>query len=244
MAKDAHRILYLDDFHASDPLFLQSLGQALARWRRKPAPIVVHGSAEIAERWLEARGILKQREQGIVPVGNSEEHRLVERAGRHLNQHIAAIFNETAVPTVAVFGTQRRALVVENGRISARNGEWIVSLANQGVVPVLAAFAREETTGKTGEVAVWDAVEAIADLVDRHPTEVVFFSKTNLPGIMEAGEPLDEVDITHPKLASVLPDRHGLERILAANLSVLLTNSTRLADPAGPVGTRVQLEER
>lgn len=243
MAKDAYRILYLDDYHASDPHFLQSLGQALARWPRTPAPIVVHGSAEIAERWLEGRGVLKRREQGIVPVGNPEEHQLVERAGRHLNQHIAAIFNEAAVSTVAVFGTQRSTLIVEKSRISARNGEWIVRLANQGVVPVLAAFAREESTGKTGEVALWDAVEAIADLVDRSRTEVVFFSKTNLPGIMEAGEPMGEVDVTHPKLRSVLPDQHGLERILAADLSVLLTNSTRLADPAGPVGTKVQFDE-
>lgn len=240
MEQKSKQILYLDDYHAGDVLFLQSIAQALAKFTRRPVPVVVHGSAEAAERLLEAKGIFRRREAGIIPVESVEEHRIVEQAARRLNQHIVAILNEAVVATVGVFGTQRGTLLVRNGEVTAAGGVWVRELADQGIVPVLAAFARDESSARIGEVPLPDAVSAVAKLLGRNDVEVVFFTKTNLPGVMDAGKPVRQVGLKHSMLQSAVPDQDGLQRVLATGLSVLLTNTTRLAEPGGPVGTKIR----
>lgn len=240
MEQKRNHILYLDDYHAGDVLFLQSLAQALAKVKMRPVPIVVHGSAEAAERLLEAKGIFRRREAGVIPVESIEEHRIVEQAARRLNQHIVAVLNDAVVATVGVFGTQRGTLLVRNGQLTADRGAWVKRLAEQGIVPVLAAFARDESSGRIGEVPLPDAVCAVAKLLGKNEVEVVFFTKTNLPGVMGGGKPLKQIDLGHSKLQRAVSDQDGLERVLENGLSVLLTNTTRLADPGGPVGTTIQ----
>lgn len=240
MQRSIRYIIHLDDPHASDPLFLQSLGRALALAALRPAPIIVHGSAEVAELLLEAEGIFHQREGGVIPIQSLREHQLVERAGRHLNQQISAILNEAALANVAVFGTQRRALVVEDGRVHARDGAWIAELSKQGVTPIVAAFARDAEGERSGEVPLVDAELAIAHLLHPEPVEVVIFTRTNLPGIMEGGRTIEQINIGDPKIVASVSDRIGMEMIVNAGYSVLLTNTTRLADRTGPVGTHVR----
>lgn len=239
MTQSTFRILYLDDYHAGDVLFLQTLARALGRWNARPAPVLVHGSGEAAERALESKGIFRTREGGLLPVESPEEHRLVNQAGKLLNQHILAVLNDAVVSAVGVVGTQRRTLMVEDGRVAASGAEWILAMVRQGVVPVLAAFAREARSGATGEVPIADAVAALAAMFGVDDTEIVFFTRTNLPGIMEGGRPRPRIEASDPRLDEAVPDLDGLKRLRAMGLPVLLTNTTRLADRGGPIGTAI-----
>lgn len=232
-------ILYLDDYHASDPLFLQSLGRALARQVWQQGPIVVHGSGEAGERMLEASGIFRERRNGVLAVQSAQEAALVEQGIRRLNQKIVEIFTDAIVSTVGILGTQRRALVVlEDGSLRT-DGTWIHRLAEKGIVTVLGAFAQREADDATGEIPVWDAVEALARSFAGATPEIVFFTSTNLPGVMRGGAPIPELDATDGLLDSSVGDKAAMQRISRAGFSVLLTNTTRFADPGGPIGTKI-----
>ena len=52
-------ILYLDDFHLGDPMFLGRLGRGISRSGLKLA--VVHSPREIIEREMESLGIFFRR---------------------------------------------------------------------------------------------------------------------------------------------------------------------------------------
>lgn len=235
-------ILYLDDYHTGDVHFLQSLARGLARMNARPAPVVVHGSGEHAERALEANGIFRRREYGVLPIESRTEYILVDRAARQLNQKIVAMLNDAVVPSVGIMGTQRRSLIVRDGRISAAGG-WIHSLMRQGIVPVVAAFASLEEGGASGEVPIFDAVSALAASFAHDDVQVVFFTKTKLPGLMQGGRPLERVGADHEMLANAVPDREGMRRLLNYGYSILLTNTTRLADEGGPVGTNIRSDD-
>lgn len=231
--------LYLDDYHAGDVHFLQSLARALAKMDARPAPILVHGSGEHAERMLEANGIFRQREGGVIQIESAAEHALVERSMRRLNQKLVALLTDAVVSSVGVVGTQRRTLVVKDGAINGAGGAWLGALTAQGVVPAVAALARDEASGRTGEIPVADAVAALAGSTRDTSPKIVFFTKTNLPGIMEDGRTVEHIESGHPKIDGAVPDPSGLRRVLEHGLPVLLTNTTRFAEAGGPVGTHI-----
>lgn len=238
MEQPAAYVIYLDDYHAGDVHFLQSLARGLARRAQRPAPAIVHGSGEHAERLLEANGIFRRREHGVLQIESREEHTLVERATRQLNQKLVAILSDAVVSSVGVFGTQRRALVVRGSTVEATSAPWMMQIMEQGIVPVLAAYGRDEQAGTVGEVPIADAVVALAQAIERH-VEVVVFTVTNLPGIMAEGHPVPSVEHGHPGIEKAVSKDVDLDRLRDVGLTILLTNTTRFADSSGPVGTRV-----
>lgn len=241
MMSETVYVLFLDDYHAGDVLFLQGLARAMARRTWKPAPVIVHGSGEHAERLLEAHGIFRRRTGGVLEIESASEHTLVEQALRSLNQKIVALLTDAVVSTVGVIGAQRNVFAIADGQLCARGATWLYGIARQGVVPVVAANARDETSGATGEVALTQAVESLAAGLSRSAegVEIVAFTRTNLPGIMRKGSPRSQVDVSEPVLRESVPDWESLADLVTAGYPVLLTNSNRLADSGGPSGSHV-----
>ena len=231
-------LLYLDDFHAGDVLFVRSLAQALARMADRRV-IAVHGTGEHAERALEGEGIFRSRVGGLMPVETPAEHALLERALRHANRKITGALTDAVVPAVGVIGHERGLFRVVDGQVQAGNIAWIETLGRQGVVPVVAAFAADDSTGRTGEVPLHLAVEALhAGLTGEG--RVIVFTKTNLPGIMKTGKSEDAVDL-HDVDSGIVADVHAITHVASKNIPLLLTNSTALAATGGPAGTALRL---
>lgn len=247
MAEKTIYLLVLDDYHGGDVLFLQGLCRALSRRSWMPAPVIVHGSGEHAEHLLESQGIFRSRFGGVLAIESPREHALVERALRTLNRKITALLTDAVVSSVGVVGAQRSVFEVRDGRLQASGAEWLADVAARGVVSVVGASARDPSSEATGEVALSTAVVTlgrrfaeIAGSPDRaSPVEVVFFTKTNLPGVMRGGAPRETVDVADPVLEESVSDRESLAHVVAAGLPVLLTNSNRLVDAHGPAGSRI-----
>jgi len=227
-------VLYLDDHHAADALFVQSLARSLARVSRARF-LLVHGSGEHGRQVLEGQGIFRDRVGGILPVETQEEHALVERSLRQLNRKITSILNEAVVSTVGIIGSDRGLLVVDGANLIVKRIDWLASLVEKGVVPVIASYASEANSGRVGEVALHRTVAALVSEWSSSATAVTF-TKTNLPGVMRGGKPEPEValDAVDERWVSELP---ALGELVSQNIRVLLTNSTRLSDPDGPSGT-------
>ena len=230
-------VLYLDDYHAGDVLFIQSLARSLARMKERRT-ILVHGAGEHAEHALEAAGIFHKRTNGVIPVETAEEHALVERALRHVNQKITAALTDAVVPAVGVIGSERGLFTSRGGQLGVNNVAWLETLAQKAIVPVVGVFATEEGTGRTGEVPLHLAIEAISDSFEAK-TRTVVFTKTNLPGIMKGASPEPTVgtDRIDDRIVADVP---GVNYLVSRGIFVLLTNTTRLSDKNGPIGTRIQ----
>lgn len=236
MTQETTYLLYLDDYHAADTLFLQSLARALTQ-RANSKIIIIHGSGEHAERLLEAEGIFRTRSGGVVPLATPREHAIVDLAVRQMNRKLVATLTEAVVSTVGIIGTQRRLFSMHAGRIRAGDVSWLHSLLHRGVIPVVAAYAREHDSNRVGEISVSDATIGMAGAFGNAPVAVVFFTKTNLPGLMRSGRPIPEIAVGEANDPRIIPDAEGLRQVVQEGLPVLLTNTTRFADAAGPVGT-------
>lgn len=229
-------VLYLDDYHAGDVLFIQSLARSLARLKERRA-VLVHGAGEHAERALEAAGIFHKRTNGVIPVESAAEHALVERALRHVNQKITGALTDAVVPAVSVIGSERGLFISRGGQLQALNVAWLETLAQKAIVPVVGVFAIEEGSGRTGEVPLHLAIEAISRSFQAK-TRTVVFTKTNLPGVMKGAtpEPAVGTDRIDERIVADVP---GVKYLVSRGISVLLTNTTRLSDKNGPIGTRI-----
>lgn len=241
MADETIYILFLDDAHGADVLFMQSLARALAKKAWKPAPVIVHGSGEHAERLMESHGIFRSRSGGVLEIQSAREHAFVEQALRGLNQKIVALLTDAVVSSVGVIGAQRNVFVMRGAELQVPGAAWLRGIADQGVVPVVAANARDLATGATGEIAPTGAVRSMAhvleDLVGR--VEIICFTKTNLPGVMRKGVPRKAVGLTEQSVRESVTDWESLVDLVSAGRPVLLTNTNRLSDATGPTGSRV-----
>lgn len=131
-------IVILDDYHLGDPLFPQRLARELAQ---ASVPVIaVHGSAEAGERALEAAGDLVERRDGRLRVRTVEQAQRVERATRDLNRRLVHGMNEAGVSALRIVGADRGLLVAGERHVQAGRATWLRELAEQGVVPVVAAL--------------------------------------------------------------------------------------------------------
>lgn len=201
--------------------------------------ILVHGAGEHAQRALEAEGIFRTRDKGLLPVESAAEHALVERALRHVNRKITGALTDAVVPAVGVIGNERGLFRMRDGQVQADNVGWLEDLGRQGVVAVLAAFAVDELSGRTGEVPVHLAVETVARMM-KAPAQAVVFTKTNLPGIMRGGSPEPCLSVDHLD-DRIVSDVEAVAQLVANNVSVFLTNTAGLTDRSGPIGTRIEI---
>ena len=232
MTEETVYLLYLDDYHAGDGLFLQRLARSLSR----PAGVsclIVHGSGEHAERMLEAEGLFLKRTSGLLPVQTTAEHQIVERAIEETNRKIVKLLADAVVPAVGIVGNRRRLLVLKDGLVGAQNVTWLRKLASKGVIPVVAAYARESDSNRTGEVPLNDAVVALAAALPGLRSEVVFFARRKVAA--HAGDRISYEEITGSEA-----DVEGLHFILQAGLPAILTTTLQISDSGEIRGTRVE----
>ena len=238
MHSDDVYVLYLDDHHASDALFIQGLARSLAGIDQGRF-LLVHGSGEHGRQVLEDRGIFRDRTGGVLAVETPEEHALVERSLRHVNRQITGILTNAVVSSVSLIGSDRGLLVVEGTDLLLRRVDWVEALVEKGVVPVIGSYALEVESGRTGEVALHRTVAALVNGLSGSATAVAF-TTTNLPGAMRGASPEREwpIEELDERWVADFPAIHAL---VSQNIRVLLTNSTRLSDVGGPTGTLLSL---
>ena len=133
------QLLCLTSYQLGSPLFLTGLSRDLAA--RGGGGVALHGSGERGERALEALGVEPTHDAGAWRVRTDDEAAAVERAARDLNREIAHELNEAGVATIRAMGADR-GLLKRGGEDALETGrtEWLSTLAEQGVVAVVAAF--------------------------------------------------------------------------------------------------------
>ena len=169
-------IFLLDAYHLGDPLFLAGFTRDVGA-RDQSAPLLfVHGGGEAAERALEAAGRAVRRAHGVLAVSSVEEAETVERATRELGREITHGLNEAGVPAVRFTGADRGVLRYGSGESGpgesspggsgpgglAVSADWLLALARQGAVPVVAALASGEAGAPLREVAAGLAAAGLA----------------------------------------------------------------------------------
>jgi isopentenyl phosphate kinase len=231
MIDETFYLLYLDDYHAGDSLFLQSLARALVR-RAGATCLIAHGSGEHAERMLEAEGLFLKRSSGLLPISTAAEHRIVERAIEEINRKIVKLLADAVVPAVGIVGNRRRLLTIRNGMVEAPNIQWVQKLASDSVVPVISAYASDAESDRTGEVPLSDAVVALAEALLAVRSDVVFFSKGRLPA-------LEGDHIIYDEIAASAADPVGLKSVLDAGIPSIITTTPQFSESGELRGLRV-----
>ncbi len=231
-------LIYLDDYHLDDLLFVPGLAQRMGRMRReRPGYLFVHGSGGEAERLLEAEGLFPERKDGLVQVRMAREAALVERALRQVNRRIVGALTEEGVHAVGFQGSDRGLLRQgEDGAVTAGRVAWLAALVEKGAVPVVSASVQD--AGATRAVSLPAATAALARASDFDEVVVVFFTQNNQPGVVEGEHlvPHLSLDALPPGL---VPDPAAARPIVRAGIPVLLTSANGLFGGDEPTGTRI-----
>ena len=190
-------LLYLDDYHLGDPLFLNRLARD-AKAYAGPL-LLVHGSGDDLERALEAEGEVPERVEGRVQSTTEAGRRLVERTIRDLNRRVVHALNDAGVAALRLVGSDRGLLTMHSGGIvEAGKVGWLTALMLQRVVPVIGLLvAREE-----GEIeaepapAIAALARAIQGEVEGRDVEVGVLLRQSVPeggvgGVLAQPERLD-----------------------------------------------------
>lgn len=182
-------ILYLDDYHLGDPMFLGRLARGLAAAELELA--IVHSSMEAVERGVESLGIFPSRNAaGMLDLTDAEAIAVAERVCRDQNRGIAHELNEAGVAAARMEASSRGLLVGDDeGGLRVGNTDWFTTLAGSGVIPVIAPLA--ESGGQTGML---DAARLIQLLAEALPDSVALFltrksSLPHKPGIDDLSDP-------------------------------------------------------
>ena len=229
------KILYLDEAHAGDRLFLDSLARTLKDVQRASSRLmIVHG-------------------------GESQAFM------RPFNKHLVAQLTDEVVSAVGIQGSDRRLLQInESGEVNVNGRGWLDTLIKQGVVPVISSVGTAESSPQVlpPDAVISALAGALSDL---RPVVVVFtatnrpgVAATNAGAVKKesgvaaesgseeeqgapgdpAGEPAEHLPLDRiPNDAYA--ERDMLRRLADAGLEVILTNLPSLRDGELPEGTRI-----
>lgn len=219
-------LIYLDDYHLDDPLYVQRMGRMLGRLRRRPRCLLVHGGGERVERMLEAEGRFPERHNGIIEPHDAAEATLIERAIRQVNHQIAGMLTDEMVHAVGFQGGDRGLLCYEgSGGVQARRVRWLGDLVGRGAVPVVSTLVRSGATDALREAPLSSTALALAQALE--DVTLVFLTRTDQPGVL-----VDGTVCPTRKLADVppglLPNKAPVEAALEAGVRVLLSSATGL----------------
>ncbi|NNE35099.1 MAG: hypothetical protein HKN13_07685 [Rhodothermales bacterium] len=135
-------LVWIDDYHGGDPLFVQSLARGLAAQppdhRRA---ILVLGGLDRAQRLLEANAIPVEVRDGVPISADPAARALIERACREVNKEAVAVLTEFGVPAVGIQGCDRGLLTIAESRITPPSVAWLEKIVANGAVPVVSALA-------------------------------------------------------------------------------------------------------
>lgn len=231
-------ILYLDDYHQADTLFLRGLAGQV---REGGIPtMIVHGGGEAAERHLEANGYFPER----TPDGqwqhlSAEEHALVEQATRMANRSLTALFNDHVVSVVGVQGTDRKLLQLDDAEhLTLGRTTWLLEWAEKRVVPIVSALA-VAADGRTALPSVAQVASAFVHRFAEVDPTVVMFSKKNRKGLERDGQLVEEWALDTLPPSSHLQAPKAAQWLVRQGAAVLVTSPTGLYRKPRATGTRL-----
>jgi hypothetical protein len=216
------KLLFLDDYHVGDPLFLADLGRRLSKFGQDGRTVIVHRVGEAVDRGLENSD---PRDRALI----------TEKTIRETNHGIVRRLTEEGVPAVSIQGSDRGLFRSRNDRLTTNAG-WLLRMIWTGSIPVVSPLA----VGAPGAVGA-DPVEcavAIARFAERSGgVQAVLFCSTRKGGLFHDGVRLDAIAV------SDLADHVGTIDVEAAARLVLVvdrliaTNSLGVAGESSRKGT-------
>ena len=206
------QVLYLTPEQLLDALFLRALGQELLRhrhpqWKR----LIVFDIGAIAGLPVEAQF-------------------LVERVARESAQRVAATLIDNGVSALVVHGDTRGLLKQDQNRVYVHQGEWLMSLMQKDVVPVLSPLV--QTGGGPLPVSVGGVIHALESYWKDIPMECVHFTPDNQAGIYQAGKRI-------PSLAKAEANEYVASICLQVQMPVRVTNLQETFRNPGEGGTLI-----
>ncbi|MDX1547497.1 MAG: acetylglutamate kinase [Rhodothermales bacterium] len=231
---DAPLLIFLDDYHLGDPLFVDGLAQRMGRSPARPRCLLVHGGGEEAVRALEGEGLFPEMQDGVPTVAGGAGAAVVERAVRQLNRTIVGTLTDAGVPAVGVHGADRGLLRPgADGRIEAGRAGWLHALVAQGGVPVVSALV-EPAAGPWRLAPPAQVVRALAESGAEHGLAVVLLARSGTPGgAGTAALTLREA------LAAGTPEAGVARAALEGGVEVWLSSPGGLFGGGGRQGTRL-----
>ena len=230
MSETLH-LLYLDRYHLDDVLFVQALARSLAgAGQAAPPCVIVHGGGERAERMLEGEGIFLERKDGVMQGTSPGEVALLERALRETSQKLVAALTDAMVYAVGIQGADRSLLRLvpggeTGGRLAAGKTGWIRELAAKRALPAIVATVLDPEKGHLQEVSTAEAVIALGQAFGAEGSvEVVFFTKTNRPGLLRDEQVLSEIAVDELPGVAALPEPVAVQQIAKTGFPVRITS--------------------
>lgn len=219
-------ILWIDDYSAGDPFFVQGVARAVASLAAEARRVLmVHGAAERAARLLESRLIPFEERDGIPASDDPRGAALVERAYREANKEIVGTLTEFGVPAVGFQGSDRRMVSLQSSRPAGGTVNWLEELVGGGVVVVVSALA----AGPEGPSAlpVGSAVEALATACRQFRPEVCLFRRDSRT-IREMALP-KRIEAVRDTIGTV--DYRAARNLLSTGARVVLCGLRTVFDP-------------
>ncbi len=225
-------LLYLDDYHLDDLLFVQSLGR-LMRGTRLPLACV-HGSGGEVEKLLEAEGYFPRKVGGAFGPLPPAQRRLVEVGMRRASRTLAARLTDEGVPAVGFHAADRGLVRMESGAASRAPAAWFGPLVATGAVPLVSTLVMEGDGPALAPAHV--VLTALAAAVEK--AAVVLLTRTGRAGL--GTPPLAVADAAaFRQHAGELGDGGVVEPLVEAGVALVATTAPAFFGAQGPAGTRL-----
>lgn len=217
-------LLFLDDYHVGDPLFLADLGRRLLTLGPAGRTLIVHRAGEGVERELE----------GSDPADRKE---IIERAIRHVNQGITRRLIEEGVPAVSVQGSDR-SLFRHGDELSIGKADWLIQIIETGAVAVISPLATSDSG--VDEADPVECAVQVARLVSvRGKVHCAVFCSNRKAGLFKDKIRLETVEVSDLDEYTKTIDHGAAARLAQVADRLVATNSVSLAK--GPIleGTQI-----
>ena len=211
-------LLFLDDYHVGDPLFLADLGRRLSRLGSEGRTLIVHRASEEVGRNLE----------GAHPAERDE---ITERTIRHTNQGITRRLIEEGVPAVSVQGSDRPLFCADDS-LTVGSTEWLVGMVELGSVAVISPLAESESGAKSID-PVDAAIQIARVMAVRGEIQCAIFCSTRKDGLRHDGKRLDTITVAELAEHDETIDREAASRLAGVVDRLVATNSVAIAK--GPI---------
>ncbi|MEL6705442.1 MAG: hypothetical protein AAFU38_10410 [Bacteroidota bacterium] len=223
-------LLFLDDYHLGDPLFLSGLAQDLARSQR-PA-LLLHTGREAAATALEAVGVLDPESMLEGELGAHSA--VVERSVRDENRSIAAALTEAGVAAVRLMASDRGLVQPGRARLVLGDSAWIGTLLRQRSCLVLAAMDARGAAPR-----LLDPATLAAQLGTTLGLPIVLLTTGRASGLVVDGEVAETVEIGTLATRQDVPARDLAAPMRDQGARVVVTSRAGAFDPRGARGTRL-----
>lgn len=207
-------LLFLDDYHVGDPLFLADLGRRLSKLGSAGRTLIVHRASEQVAKNLEA-------------ADDDDQDAIVERTIRETNQGVTRRLIEEGVPAVSVQGSDRPLLKM-GATLSLGSSGWLLGMVDLGSVAVISPLAESDEGVKSVDPV--DVACKIAELMaDRGDVQCAVFCSTRKEGLFRDGVRIDQLSVRDVRDFGDVIDTDAAEKLAEVVDRLVATNSVALA---------------